>query len=156
MPVEAKLANLGLTLPTPPKPVAAYIPCVRTGNLVVVSGQLPFAAGKLLATGRVPSVVDLEQAQECARQCVLNGLAILKAELDGNWSNLVKVVRVGVFVQSDDGYAEQPQVANGASQLLVDVLGEAGRHARAAVGVNALPLNAPVEVEFTFEVSELA
>ncbi len=156
MTVEAKLANLGLSLPTPPKPVAAYIPCVRTGNLVVVSGQLPMAAGQLLATGRVPSVVDLEQAQECARQCVLNGLAILKAELDGDWSGLVKVVRVGVFVQSDDGFAEQPQVANGASQLLVDVLGDAGRHARAAVGVNALPLNAPVEVEFTFEVTELA
>lgn len=156
MSVEAKLANLGLSLPTPPKPVAAYIPCVRTGNLVVVSGQLPMAAGKLLATGPVPSVVDLEQAQECARQCVLNGLAILKAELDGNWSGLVKVVRVGVFVQSDDGFTEQPQVANGASQLLVDVLGDAGRHARAAVGVNALPLNAPVEVEFTFEVTELA
>ena len=156
MSVETKLANLGLSLPTPPKPVAAYIPCIRTGNLVVVSGQLPMAAGKLLATGPVPSVVDLEQAQECARQCVLNGLAILKAELDGNWSGLVKVVRVGVFVQSDDGFTEQPQVANGASHLLVDVLGDAGRHARAAVGVNALPLNAPVEVEFTFEVTELA
>lgn len=156
MTIEAKLANLGLSLPTPPKPVAAYIPCVRTGNLVVVSGQLPMAAGQLLATGRVPSVVDLEQAQECARQCVLNGLAILKAELDGDWSGLVKVVRVGVFVQCDDGFSEQPQVANGASQLLVDVLGDAGRHARAAVGVNALPLNAPVEVEFTFEVTELA
>ncbi len=156
MTIEAKLANLGLSLPTPPKPVAAYIPCVRTGNLVVVSGQLPMAAGQLLATGRVPSVVDLEQAQECARPCVLNGLAILKAELDGDWSGLVKVVRVGVFVQCDDGFSEQPQVANGASQLLVDVLGDAGRHARAAVGVNALPLNAPVEVEFTFEVTELA
>ena len=156
MSVETKLANLGLSLPTPPKPVAAYIPCIRTGNLVVVSGQLPMAAGKLLATGPVPSVVDLEQAQECARQCVLNGLAILKAELDGDWSGLVKVVRVGVFVQSDAGFAEQPQVANDASQLLVDVLGDAGRHARAAVGVNALPLNAPVEVEFTFEVTELA
>lgn len=156
MSVETKLANLGLSLPTPPKPVAAYIPCIRTGNLVVVSGQLPMAAGKLLATGPVPSVVDLEQAQECARQCVLNGLAILKSELDGDWSGLVKVVRVGVFVQSDAGFAEQPQVANGASQLLVDVLGDAGRHARAAVGVNALPLNAPVEVEFTFEVTELA
>ncbi len=156
MTIESKLANLGLSLPTPPKPVAAYIPCVRTGNLVVVSGQLPMAAGQLLATGRVPSVVDSEQAQECARQCVLNGLAILKAELDGDWSGLVKVVRVGVFVQSDDGFSEQPQVANGASQLLVDILGDAGRHARAAVGVNALPLNAPVEVEFTFEVTELA
>jgi enamine deaminase RidA (YjgF/YER057c/UK114 family) len=155
MSIEARLANLGLALPAAPKPVAAYIPCVRTGNLVVVSGQLPMAAGKLLAIGKVPSVVDLEQAQECARQCVLNGLAILKEELQGDWGRLVKVVRVGVFVQSDDTFYEQPQVANGASQLLVDLIGEAGKHARAAVGVNALPLNAPVEVEFTFEVTDL-
>ncbi|MGC3966489.1 MAG: RidA family protein [Pirellulales bacterium] len=156
MSIEARLANLGLTLPAAPKPVAAYIPCVRTGNLVVVSGQLPFAAGKLLATGKVPSVVDLEQAQECARQCVLNGLAILKEELQGDWTKFVRVVRIGVFVQSDGDYYEQPQVANGASQLLVDIIGDAGKHARAAVGVNALPLNAPVEVEFTFEVTDLA
>jgi enamine deaminase RidA (YjgF/YER057c/UK114 family) len=153
MSIETKLAELGLIIPAAPKPVAAYLPSVRTGNLVVVSGQLPFAAGKLLATGRVPSVVDLDQAQECARQCVLNGLAQLKAELDGDWSKLVRVVRIGAFVQSDDGYGGQPQVANGASELLVALLGEAGKHARAAVGVNALPLDAPVEIEFTFEVT---
>lgn len=153
MSIETKLAELGLIIPAAPKPVAAYLPCVHTGNLVVVSGQLPFAAGKLLATGRVPSVVDLDQAQECARQCVLNGLAQLKAEIDGDWSKLVRVVRIGAFVQSDDGYGGQPQVANGASELLVALLGEAGKHARAAVGVNALPLDAPVEIEFTFEVS---
>ena len=153
MSIETKLAELGLIIPAAPKPVAAYLPCVRTGNLVVVSGQLPFAAGKLLATGRVPSVVDLDQAQECARQCVLNGLAQLKAELDGDWSKLVRVVRIGAFVQSDDGYGGQPQVANGASELLAALLGEAGKHARAAVGVNALPLDAPVEIEFTFEVA---
>lgn len=152
MSIESKLAELGLILPAAPKPVAAYVPCVRTGNLVVVSGQLPFAAGQLLAVGPVPSKVDLDQAQECARQCVLNGLANLKAELDGDWSRLVRVVRVGAFVQSDDGYGGQPQVANGASELLVKLLGDAGKHARAAVGVNALPLDAPVEIEFTFEV----
>lgn len=152
MSLESKLAELGLILPAAPKPVAAYVPCVRTGNLVVVSGQLPFAAGQLLAVGPVPSKVDLDQAQECARQCVLNGLAILKAELEGDWSRLVRVVRIGAFVQSDAGYGGQPQVANGASELLVQVLGDAGKHARAAVGVNALPLDAPVEIEFTFEV----
>lgn len=152
MNVDARLAELGLSLPAPPKPVAAYIPCVRTGNLVVVSGQLPFAAGQLLLTGRVPSIVDIEQAQECARQCVLNGLAILKAELDGDWSRLVRTIRIGAFVQCDDDFTQQPQVANGASELLVKILGDAGRHARAAVGVNALPLGAPVEIEFTFEV----
>ncbi|MCE9605414.1 MAG: RidA family protein [Planctomycetia bacterium] len=153
MSIETKLAELGLILPAAPKPVAAYVPCVRTGSLVLVSGQLPMAAGKLLTTGKVPSVVDLEQAQECARQCVLNGLAILKAELGGDWSRLVRVVRVGAFIQSDDGYGGQPQVANGASELLVALLGDAGKHARAAVGVNALPLDAPVEIEFTFEIT---
>jgi enamine deaminase RidA (YjgF/YER057c/UK114 family) len=153
MNIDSKLAELNLVLPAPPKPVAAYIPCVRSGNLVFVSGQLPFAAGQLLFTGKVPAPVDMEEAQECARQCVLNGLAILKAELGGDWSKLVRVVRIGVFVQCADGYADQPQVANGASELLVKILGDAGRHARAAVGVNALPLNAPVEVEFVFEVA---
>jgi enamine deaminase RidA (YjgF/YER057c/UK114 family) len=152
MNIETKLAELGLTLPVPPKPVAAYIPCVRTGNLVVVSGQLPFVDGKLPHTGKVPSVVTTEQAQAAARQCVLNGLAILGAELGGDWSKLVRVVRIGAFVQCDDGFTHQPQVANGASELLVQILGDAGRHARAAVGVNALPLDAPVEIEFTFEV----
>lgn len=153
MNIDSKLAELNLVLPAPPKPVAAYIPCVRSGNLVFVSGQLPFAAGQLLFTGKVPAPVDMEEAQECARQCVLNGLAILKAELGGDWSKLVRVVRIGVFVQCADGYADQPQVANGASELLVKILGDAGRHSRAAVGVNALPLNAPVEVEFVFEVA---
>jgi enamine deaminase RidA (YjgF/YER057c/UK114 family) len=152
MDLDHKLAELGLMLPAAPKPVGAYVPSVRTGNLLIVSGQLPFAAGKLLAVGRVPSVVDLTQATECARQCVLNGLAILRAELGGDWSRLVRVVRVGAFVQSDDGFGGQPQVVNGASDLLVQLLGDAGRHARAAVGTNALPLDAPVEIEFTFEV----
>jgi enamine deaminase RidA (YjgF/YER057c/UK114 family) len=152
MSIEAKLQELNLSLPTPPKPVASYVPCVRTGNLVVVSGQLPSVDGKLLCTGKVPSAVDLDRAQQCARQCVLNGLANLKAELGGDWSKLVRVVRVGGFVACDDDYTAQPQVINGASDLLVQLLGDAGRHARAAVGVNALPLGAPVEIEFTFEV----
>ncbi len=152
MSLTAKLEELNLTLPTPPKPVASYVPCVRTGNLVVVSGQLPSVDGKLLCTGKVPTAVTLEQAQMCARQCVLNGLAILLAELGGDESKLVRVVRVGAFVQCADDYTAQPQVANGASDLLVQLLGDAGRHARAAVGVNALPLGAPVEIEFTFEV----
>lgn len=153
MNVDEKLADLGLALPVPPKPVAAYVPCVRTGNLIVVSGQLPMAAGQLLFRGRVPSVVDIEQATECARQCTLNALAILKAELGDDWSRLSRVVRVGAFIQSDDGFGGQPQIANGASELLVKVLGDAGRHARAAVGTNALPLDAPVEIEFTFEIA---
>ncbi len=152
MSIEEKLAELGLTLPEAPKPVAAYVPAVRSGNLVFVSGQLPFAAKTLLATGSVPDQVALDVAHSAAKQCVLNGLAVLKAELDGDLSRLRRVVRIGVFVQSQDGFTQQPAVANGASELLQTLLGDAGKHARAAVGVNALPLNATVEVEFTFEV----
>jgi enamine deaminase RidA (YjgF/YER057c/UK114 family) len=151
--IDARLAALKLQLPEAPKPVAAYVPAVRTGNLVFISGQLPLTGGQLLAAGSVPSEVTVEQAREAAAQCVLNGLAILKAELGGDLSQLKRVVRLGVFVQSDDGFKDQPLVANGASELLEKLLGETGRHARAAVGVNALPLGASVEVEFVFEVS---
>ena len=154
MQIEERLAELGLSLPEPPKPVAAYVPCVRAGSLVVVSGQLPRVEGKLTATGKVPSQVSVEDAQAAARQCALNGLAVLKAELGGDWSALGHVVRLGVFVQSDDDFAGQPQVANGASELMQQVFGESGRHARAAVGVNSLPLNAAVEVELMFQLNE--
>lgn len=150
--VISRLNAEGYRLPEPPKPVAAYVPAVRTGNLLVVSGQLPFAAGKLLATGPCPSEVILDHAQEAAVQCLLNSLAILGAEIDDDWDRLVRVVRLGVFVQSDDGYGDQPLVANGASELCVEVFGDRGKHARAAVGVNALPLNATVEIEATYEI----
>jgi len=152
MSVESQLQSMGLTLPEAPKPVAAYVPCVRTGNLIFVSGQLPFTGKTLLATGPVPSEIPVDQAQQAAAQCVLNGLAIAKAELGGDLSRIERVVRLGVFVQSATGFHEQSLVANGASELMQKLLGDAGRHARAAVGVNALPLNASVEVEFVFEV----
>ena len=152
MDIHQKLASLGLSLPAAPKPVAAYVPAVRAGNLVYVSGQLPMLEGKLTATGPVPSVCPPEQAHAAARQCVLNGLAVLGDQVGGDFSRVVRVVRVGAFVQSDDGWTEQPKVANGASELLQQVFGDAGRHARAAVGTNALPLGASVEVEFIFEV----
>lgn len=152
MDIHAKLASLGLKLPVAPKPVAAYVPAVRTGNLIIVAGQLPMSEGKLLHVGRVPSAVTLEAAQESARQCGLNGLAIVGDQLGGDWSRFVRVVRLGVFVASDNDYTEQPKVANGASDLMGQVFGDAGRHARAAVGVNVLPLNAPVEVEMMVEV----
>lgn len=148
---EARLVELGITLPTPPKPVAAYIPCQRTGNLLYISGQIPMRNGQMIAKGAVPSEVSIEKAIECARQCVINGLANAKAEL-GSLAKVKQVVRVGAFVCSDRGFTEQPKVANGASELLVAVFGDAGRHARAAVGSIALPLGAPVEVEFLFEV----
>src|SRR5690606_4018556 len=125
---------------------------VRTGNLIFVSGQLPFTGKTLLATGPVPSEIPVDQAQQAAAQCVLNGLAIAKAELGGDLSRIERVVRLGVFGQSATGFHEQSLVANGASELMQKLLGDAGRHARAAVGVNALPLTASVEVEFVFEV----
>ena len=150
---EAALARLGLTLPTPPKPVAAYIPWRRAGDLLFVSGQVPLALGQLVAKGSVPGQVSVEQAQACARQCILNGLAVVK-EAVGSLAKVRQVVRVGVFVCSEAGFYEQPKVANGASELLVEVFGEAGRHARAAVGSIALPLGAPVEVEMTLEIAK--
>jgi enamine deaminase RidA (YjgF/YER057c/UK114 family) len=152
MSFEANLAALGLTLPAAPKPVASYVPAVRAGNLVYVSGQLPMKDGQLMATGPVPSKCTPEAAHAAARQCVLNGLAVLGDQIGGDFSRVVRIVRVGAFVQSDDGWTEQPKVANGGSELLQQLFGEAGRHARAAVGTNALPLGASVEIELLVEV----
>lgn len=149
--ITARLQQLGLQLPQAPKPVAAYVPAVRTGNLIIVSGQIPFANGKLICTGPVPSVVSIDSARAAARQCVLNGLAVLADLLDGDLEQIQRIVRLGVFVCSDAGFGDQPKVANGASELLQDIFGEAGRHARAAVGSIALPLNATVEVEMLVE-----
>ncbi|MCA9296968.1 MAG: RidA family protein [Phycisphaerales bacterium] len=150
--VYDRLAGLGLTLPDAPKPVAAYVPFVRTGNLIVVSGQIPFQNGTLLAVGTVPGVVSLDNARAAARQCVLNGLAVVQDALDGDLGRVRRIVRLGVFVASDPGFTEQPKVANGASELLVEIFGESGRHARAAVGSIGLPLGSAVEVEMIVEV----
>ncbi len=149
--LTARLDRMGLTLPEPAKPVASYVPSalVPSGCQVFVSGQIPFRNGKLIAEGTVPQAVSLETAQECARQCVLNGLAALKAEI-GSFDRLRRVIRVGVFVACEPGFYDHPKVANGASDLLVELLGDSGKHARAAVGCPSLPLNAPVEVEFLF------
>ena len=146
-----QLDRLGLTLPEPAKPVASYVPSalIASGCQVLISGQIPMRKGQLIAEGTVPGNVSIEKAQECARQCVLNGLAALKAEI-GSFDRLRRVVRLGVFVACEPGFYDQPKVANGASDLLVELLGDSGRHARAAIGCNALPLNAPVEVEFLF------
>lgn len=152
MRVEPRLSELGLSLPAAPEPAGAYVPAVRTGELLFVSGQLPLEDGELVAKGRVASAVPLERAQAAARQCLLNGLAILKAELGGDFGRLVRLVRLGVFVQSDEDFHAQARAADGASELAQKLLGEAGRHARAAVGVNALPRDAAVEMELLFEV----
>lgn len=147
-----RLNELKITLPEAPSPVAAYVPAVKTGNLVFVSGQVPFRDGALLATGPVPSSVSLEQARQAARQCVLNALAVLSGTLEGDLDRVRRVVRLGVFVHSDPDFTDQPKVANGASELLQDIFGDAGRHARAAVGSVALPLGSTVEVEMIAEV----
>ncbi len=148
---ESTLASLGLTLPTPPKPVAAYIPWRRAGNLVFTAGQVAYLDGKLMAMGSCPTQVSLETAQACARQCALNALAVVKSAV-GSLAAVKQVVRVGVFVCSEAGFYDQPKVANGASELLLQIFGERGKHARAAVGSIALPLGSPVEVELVVEV----
>jgi len=148
----AKLAELGLTLPDVTPPLAAYIPAVRTGNYVYVSGQLPIADGKLLATGKVGAEVSTEQAKELAARCALNGVAALESAV--SLGKVVRIVKVVGFVASASGFIDQPTVINGASELLGEVFGEASRHARSAVGVAELPRNAPVEVELIAEVSD--
>lgn len=150
MSASRRLKELGLTLPPVTKPVGSYVPATRTGNLILVSGQIPFEAGKLTCLGKVGRDVTLEQAASAARLCALNGLAIA-ADLAGGIDRISKVVRLGVFVNSAAGFSDQPKVANGASDLMVDIFGEAGRHARAAVGAAELPLNAAVEVEMILE-----
>ena len=148
----SRLAALGLSLPEPPKPVADYVPWVRSGPLVFVSGQIPLRDGGLIARGRVPDEVPVELAVECARVCALNALAVA-ADAAGGVDRITRIVRIGCFVASDPGFTDQPVVANGASGLLVSILGEAGRHARAAVGSVSLPLGAPVEVEMIAEIA---
>ena len=144
------LAELGLSLPAVAAPVAAYVPATRTGNLVYTSGQLPFVDGELTYVGHVGAEVSAESAKEAARTCVLNALAAIDAEV--GLDNITKVVKVVGFVSSAPGFVGQPGVINGASELLGEIFGAAGQHARSAVGVNQLPLNAPVEVELIVEV----
>ena len=152
--INKRLADLGLTLPTPPRPVAAYIPFVRTGNLIFVSGQVPLVEGKVICSGPVPSGVSVDQARAAAKQCALNGLAVVQGALGGDLERVRQIIRLGVWVCSDAGFTDQPKVANGASELLVEIFGECGRHARAAVGSIALPLGATVEVEMLVEIAD--
>lgn len=150
MDIAARLRSLGLALPAVPKPQGAYVPSVRVGNLVFVAGQLPIREGKPVCVGKVGKDVGLDEARAAARLCFLNALGALAYAADP--STVTRVVRLGGFVQCADGFTEQPQVLNGASELAKEIFGEAGQHARAAVGVHALPLNASVEVEAVFEV----
>jgi enamine deaminase RidA (YjgF/YER057c/UK114 family) len=149
MRLSERLAELKIELPAMSGPFGAYVPAKQVGNLIYVAGQLPMKDGRLLATGQVPSRCSVEQAKAAARQCVINALAAVKA-IEGSIDHLAGVARVGAFVSSDSSFTEQPKVANGASEFLLELFGETGKHVRAAVGVNTLPLDAAVEVEFIF------
>jgi enamine deaminase RidA (YjgF/YER057c/UK114 family) len=151
--VEKKLADLGIILPTPAAPVANYVPFVRTGSLLFVSGQVSLGTdGKLVAKGKLGGPVSVENGQKAARACAVNLLAQVKAAL-GDLDKVVRVIRLGGFINSEPSFLEGPKVMNGASDLMVEVFGDKGRHARTTVGVAALPGDAAVEVEGLFEIS---
>ncbi|MGA8967900.1 MAG: RidA family protein [Pseudolabrys sp.] len=151
--IEKRLSSLGVTLPTPAAPIANYVPSVRSGNMLMVSGQICFGAdGKLVAKGQLGAAVSIEDGQKAARACAINLLAQVKSAL-GDLDKVVRVVRLGGFINSAPGFTEGPKVMNGASDLMVEAFGDKGRHARSTVGVAALPADAAVEVEGMFEVS---
>lgn len=148
---ETRLKDLGIELPTPTAPVANYVPYTISGKILFVSGQVTLLNGKLEFVGKVGREFDVAQGAQAARICGLNLIAQARAACGGNLDKISRVLRLGGFVNCVDGFANQPEVVNGASDLMVEVFGDAGRHARAAVGVNALPRNVAVEVEATFE-----
>jgi enamine deaminase RidA (YjgF/YER057c/UK114 family) len=148
---EDRIQELGLTLPEVVPPVAAYLPAVRSGQYVYTAGQVPMRSGSMLHPGKVGAGVDEGQAVEAAQQCALNALAAVKSVV-GELSGVKRIVKVVVFVASDPGFTGQPKIANGASELFGEVFGDAGKHARSAVGVAVLPLDAPVEVELIVEI----
>ncbi len=149
--VEEKLRAMGLELPEAPTPVAAYLPCVRTGNLIFVSGQVPREKGELRHRGHVGSERNLVEAADAARICALNALSVVKNEI-GDLDRIRRIVKITGFVASSEGFHQQPKVIDGASVFLAELLGDKGQHARAAVGVNELPLGASVELDMIVEV----
>lgn len=152
MSVEERLKELGITLPLAPQPLGAYLPCVRSGNLLFLSGILPLREGKLLKTGRVGESLTIEEAKEEARQVVINALSIVKATI-GNLDLISRCIKLNGYIASSPDFIKHPTVLNEASELLYNIFGEAGKHARVAIGVNVLPLNSPLEVDFIFEIS---
>lgn len=150
MSIEARLAELGIELPEVATPAGAYVPAIISGNLVFTAGQIPLVDGKLMATGKLGQEIDTDHGREIARRCALNAVAAVKSVL-GSLDRVTKVVKVVGFVASDPTFTQQPQVINGASELLEQIFGQAGIHARSAVGVAVLPLGAPVEVELIVE-----
>ncbi|MFZ1815155.1 MAG: RidA family protein [Rhizobiaceae bacterium] len=151
--IADRLKELGILLPEPPKPVASYVGFVRQGDLVFISGQLPFEAGVLKGTGLLGRDIGTDEGAAAARICAINVLAQVKAVCDGDMERIVRCIRLGGFVASMPDYTDHPKVINGASDLMAQVLGEKGVHARAAVGVACLPLNACVEVEAVFAIA---
>jgi len=153
MSVQSRLQELGITLPTPPAPVASYVPYTFSGNQVFISGQIPLKDGKPHYIGKVGADIGLEDAQAAAKLCAVNILAQLGAACDGDLNRVVRCLKLGVFVNAVPDFGQQPEVANGASDLMVQVFGDAGKHARAAVGVGSLPRGVVVEVDAVFEIS---
>jgi enamine deaminase RidA (YjgF/YER057c/UK114 family) len=149
--IEARLKELGVSLPTPPLPVASYVPCTISGNIVFVSGQIPIADGAIKYVGKLGVDVPLETGQAAAQLCAINVLAQLKSAI-GDLDRVVKCLKLGVFINAAPDYTQHPEVANGASDLIAAVFGDAGKHARAAVGVGSLPRGVAVEVEAIFEI----
>ena len=152
MSFEQKLIQLGITLPAPPKPVATYVPAVQAGDLLFLSGVIPFRNGKLTVEGKLGRDLTVEQGYEAARIALLNALAIVRSEI-GTLDRVRKVVRLVGHVASAEGFVQQPAVVNGASDLLVRIFDDAGRHARVAIGAAELPLNSPIELELIFQIS---
>lgn len=150
--IEEKLAKLGIILPTPPKPAGSYIPVVKTGSLLFVSGQIPIKDGKVAFQGRVPDTVSIGDAQEAAKVCIINALAQIKSNI-GSLDKVSKIVRVSGFVNSSQNFYEQPKIINAASDLLFDIFGESGKHSRIAIGVASLPMNSAVEIDIIAEIS---
>jgi len=151
--IEQRLCELGITLPVPPAPVASYVPYTISGKLVVISGQIPLANGKPHYIGKLGADISLEDGQAAARLCALNLVAQLKAACGGDLDRVTRCLRLGVFVNAAPDFTQQPEVANGASDFIVQVFGDSGRHARAAVGAGSLPRGVSVEVEGLFEIS---
>jgi enamine deaminase RidA (YjgF/YER057c/UK114 family) len=152
MTIEARLKDLGITLPAPPAPVAAYVPFTISGKQVYIAGQLPLYDGKLLHPGHLGGTVSVEQGQAAARQCAINLLAQLKAA-SGDLDRVTACLKLSVFIAATADFTQHPEVANGASELIATVLGDAGKHARSSVGVPSLPRGAAVEVDAVFEIS---
>ncbi len=151
--IEKRLKELGIILSETPRPLGSYSPCIQSGNLLFLSGMLPLRDGRLLKTGKVGESVSVDEAQDCARQIVINALSAVKSYLR-DLDKINRCIRLNGYVSSSSDFTDQPKVLNAASDLLFEIFGEAGRHSRVAVGVSVLPLNSPLEIDFIFEIKQ--